>query len=124
MVEHGQACIKEGSRISFSCIMSFIKYVGSRAISRRGEQKGLGSAKVWPRAVLTNGSMESIDISFIAKSDISSHNSLSSDSDFSAPLHFGSTDAITQNLDLTNILDAANSGSSGSSSVSDINCKD
>lgn len=89
----------------------------SRAISRRGEQKGVGSAKLWPPAALANGSMEDIDISFVAKSNISSNNSLSSDSDSSAPFHFGSMEAITKNVDYAKMLDAANSGSSGLSSL-------
>ncbi|KAL3500805.1 hypothetical protein ACH5RR_039898 [Cinchona calisaya] len=88
-----------------------------RAISRRGDQKGVGSANFRPRPVPANGSMESIDISFIAKSNTSSHYSLSSDCDFSSPLNFGTMDAISKNLDFINMLDSANSGSSGSSSL-------
>ncbi|XP_027182390.1 U-box domain-containing protein 35 [Coffea eugenioides] len=90
----------------------------SRALSRREEQKGVGPAKVWPPAALPFGSMENIDISFVAKSNVPSRNSLStSDSDSTAPFHFGPMEAIIKNVDFANMLDAANSGSSGSSSL-------
>ncbi|CAI9093733.1 OLC1v1029287C1 [Oldenlandia corymbosa var. corymbosa] len=83
----------------------------SRESSKSIDQKGVGSAKVWPRIVSAAESMENYDISFVAPKNYSSRDSYG-ESDFSASLHFG------RSMDSKNshTLESTSDGSSTSSS--------